>query len=630
MSGMPARSRFLLVFSLVLSLARPGSTLPQSPPPARKASPAADRTPPARFSDPDRANKLARAFPEIDKAFLSFAQASKVPGVAWGVIIDGVLVHAGATGVRDTASNVKAMPDSVFRIASMTKNFTAMAIMKLRDQGKLSLDAPAARYVPELQGLRYPTTDSPVITVRHLLSHSEGLPEDNPWGDRQLAETDATLSRWMRAGFPFSRAPGMGYEYSNTGFAILGQIVARVSGMRARDYIDREILRPLGMTSTKWEASAVPGDRIARGYGRIDNDWVAEKPLADGSYGAMGGLYSSVPDLGRLVSLYLSAYPPRDGDDHGPVKRSSLREMQMPYSPYRSTALRASVNSPLILSSGGYAFGLAASQTCRFAHSVSHGGGLPGYGSQMRWLPEYGVGIVALANGTYAGPGRAVNDSLEALARTGALNPRVPQPSAELLEAKAAVDGLISQWSDAGLRKIAAMNLLLDRSSERRRKEFETLREKHGVCRAESPIEAENALRGRWTLACERGQIKVSITLAPTLPPSVQYLEASSALPASPPFLRVADALLQSINQGDRLSESLVSLSAPADIAAQIAASRAYGTCARGDMVTGGADDGTLRLNCEHGNLDVRLTVDGAGLLTGLRISPASGEVCVP
>jgi hypothetical protein len=174
------------------------------------------------------------------------------------------------------------------------------------------------------------------------------------------------------------------------------------------------------------------------------------------------------------------------------------------------------------------------------------------------------------------------------------------------------------------------MNLLLDRSSERRRKEFETLREKHGVCRAESPIEAENALRGRWTLACERGQIKVSITLAPTLPPSVQYLEASSALPASPPFLRVADALLQSINQGDRLSESLVSLSAPADIAAQIAASRAYGTCARGDMVTGGADDGTLRLNCEHGNLDVRLTVDGAGLLTGLRISPASGEVCVP
>lgn len=629
---MPAPPRRVLVFSLA-SLALSASVPAQTPSAARKVPttrPAADRTPPARFSDPDRATKLARAFPEIDKAFLNFAQASNLPGIAWGVIIDGALVHAGATGARDTASNAKAMPDSVFRIASMTKNVTAMAIMKLRDQGKLSLDAPAARYVPELQGLQYPTTDSPLITVRHLLSHSEGFPEDNPWGDRQLAETDATLSRWMRAGFPFSQPPGMGYEYSNTGFAILGQVVARVSGMRARDYIDREILKPLGMTSTKWEASAVPGDRIARGYGRIDKEWVAETPLADGSYGVMGGLYSSVPDLAKLVSLYLSAYPPRDGDDAGPIRRSSLREMQMPYSPYRSTALRATVNSPLSLSSGGYAFGLGSAQTCRFAHSVSHGGGLPGYGSQMRWLPEYGVGIVALANLTYAGPGRAVNDSFEALARTGALNPRVPQPGAELLKAKAAVDGLIGQWSDAGLQKIAAMNLLLDRSLDRRRKEFETLREKHGVCRAESPIEAENALRGRWTLACESGRIKVSITLAPTLPPAIQHLETSSVLPPAPGFTRVADSLLRSINQGERLSESLVSLSAPPDVAGQMEASRAYGSCAPGELISGGGESGTLRLNCERGNLDMRLTVDAAGLLTGLRIAPASGEVCVP
>ncbi len=629
----PARSRLVLAFSLV-SFAVSGGAAAQAPSPARKAIPAArpatDRTPPARFSDPDRANKLAGAFPEIDKAFLNFAQVSNVPGVAWGVIIDGALVHSGATGVREIASNAKAMPDSVFRIASMTKNFTAMAIMKLRDQGKLSLEAPVARYVPELEGLQYPTTDSPLITVRHLLSHSEGFPEDNPWGDRQLAETDATLSRWMRAGFPFSQAPGMGYEYSNTGFAILGQVVARVSGMRARDYIDREILKPLGMAYTKWEASAVPGDRIARGYGRVDNEWVVEKPLADGSYGVMGGLHSSVPDLAKLVSLYLSAYPPRDGDDPGPLKRSSLREMQMPYSPYRSTALRATVNSPLALSSGGYAFGLASAQTCRFAHSVSHGGGLPGYGSQMRWLPEYGVGIVALANGTYAGPGRAVNESLEALARTGALNPRVPQPGAELLKAKAAVDALIGQWSDAGLQKIAAMNLLLDRSLERRRKEFETLREKHGACRAETPIEAENALRGKWTLACQRGQIKIDITLAPTLPPTVQHLEASSVLPPSPGFTKVAEAIVRSINQAEPLNNALLSLSAPSDLAAQLEASRVYGSCVQGDLIFGGPDSGTVRLNCERGNLDMRLTVDTAGLLTALRISPAEGEVCVP
>ena len=588
------------------------------------------RIPPARFADPDRGTKLARAFPEIDRAFLNFAQGAASPGLAWGVVVDGVLVHSGATGVRDVASNSKVMPDSVFRIASMTKNFTSLAIMKLRDQGKLSLDTPVARYVPELASLPLPTTDSPAITVRHLLTHSEGFPEDNPWGDRQLAESDATLSRWMRAGFPFSQAPGMGYEYSNTGFAILGQVVARVSGMRARDYIDREILKPLGMTYTKWEASSVPGDRIARGYGRIENNWVAETPLADGSYGVMGGLYSSVPDLAKLVSMYLAAYPARDGEDQGPVKRSSLRQMQMPHSPYRSTAMRASVTAPLTLSSGGYAYGLAGTQNCRFANIVAHSGGLPGYGSQMRWLPEYGVGVIALANGTYAGPGRAVNEALEALARTGGLNPRAPRPGAELLRIKAVIDGLVNQWNDADLQKVAAMNLSLDRSFERRHKDFDALREKVGSCRAEAPIDAENALRGTWLLSCERGQIKVGVTLAPTLPPTVQHLDAGAILPSSPGFIAAATALIRSINQGERVPEALLSLSAPADLTAQINASRAYGQCLQGPLTSGGPDSGVVRLTCDRGNLDMRLSVDNVGLITGLRIGPAAGEVCVP
>lgn len=616
----------------LIGLAAPALAFGQARNPTRPEAtkPSSDGVPPARFADPERRSKLARAFPEIDKAFLDYAQASNVPSVAWGVVIDGGLAHSGATGIRDVASNSKAMPDSVFRIASMTKNFTAMAIMKLRDRGRLALDAPVSRYVPELKDLPYPTTDSPAITLRHLLTHSEGFPEDNPWGDRQLAETDATLSRWMRAGFPFSQAPGMGYEYSNTGFAILGQVVARVSGMRARDFIDREILRPLGMTSTRWEASSVPGDRIAQGYGRIDNNWVAETPLADGSYGVMGGLYSSVPDLAKLVAFYLSAYPPRNDEDAGPIKRASVREMQLPRSPYRATALRSSITAPLTLSSGGYAFGLAAGQSCRFANVVSHSGGLPGYGSQMRWLPEYGVGVVALANATYAGPGRAVNDALEALARTGALNPRVPQPSSELLKTKAVIDGLVNQWSDSKLQKVAAMNLLLDRSLDRRRKDFETLREKHGPCRAESAIEAENALRGKWTLTCERGQIRVGVTLAPTAPPSVQSLDMSSILPKSPGFSNVAEALVRSINGGEGLSGSLLSSNAPTDVAAQLEATRPYATCVQGELMNGGADSGTLRLICARGNLDVRLTVDTAGLLTALRIGPASGEVCVP
>ena len=87
---------------------------------------------------------------------------------------------------------------------------------------------------------------------------------------------------------------------------------------------------------------------------------------------------------------------------------------------------------------------------------------------------------------------------------------------------------------------------------------------------------------------------------------------------------------MRAINQGERLSESLISLSAPADVVAQVDASKPYGTCVAGDLMNGGPDSGTLRLNCDKGRLDVRLTVDAAGLMTGLRLAPAAGEVCVP
>jgi CubicO group peptidase (beta-lactamase class C family) len=143
----------------------------------------------AEFADPNRRSKLATAFPEIDRLFAEFAERTHVPGAAWGLLVDGELVHAGATGVRELASKSRVDADTVFRIASMTKSFTAMAILKLRDEGKLSLDDPAERHVPELKSLRYPTTDSPRITIRHLLTHSEGFQKT----------TRGAISNWPRA-----------------------------------------------------------------------------------------------------------------------------------------------------------------------------------------------------------------------------------------------------------------------------------------------------------------------------------------------------------------------------------------------------------------------------------------------
>jgi len=269
--------------------------------------------------------KLSASFADVDHVFTEFATQAHVPGAAWGIVVDGELAHTGQTGWRDVAARAPVDADTVFRIASMTKSFTAMAVLELRDEGKLSLDDPAERYVPEMKNLKYPTSDSPRITIRHLLSHSTGFPEDNPWGDRQLADTDEQLSQMLRSGIPFSNPPGVAYEYSNYGFAILGRIVSTVSGTKYADYVTANILRPLGMTSTTLEPSAVPANRLAHGYRWEDGRWKDEPLLSNGSFGSMGGMLTSIRDLSRYVGVFLSAWPSRDGPETAPIRRASLR-----------------------------------------------------------------------------------------------------------------------------------------------------------------------------------------------------------------------------------------------------------------------------------------------------------------
>src|SRR6476620_2266622 len=176
-------------------------------------------------AQPPARSALTAGFAAVDRLMKEYAVQAHAPGAAWGVIFDGQLAHTGVTGYRDLGAKAPVDADTVFRIAAMTKSFTAMSILKLRDEGKLSLDDPAERYVPELKALKYPTSDSPKITIRYLLSHSTGFPEDNPWGDQQLADSDEQLSQMLRRGIPFSTSPGTNYEYSNLGFAILGRVV---------------------------------------------------------------------------------------------------------------------------------------------------------------------------------------------------------------------------------------------------------------------------------------------------------------------------------------------------------------------------------------------------------------------
>src|SRR5207302_61246 len=165
------------------------------------------------------------------------------------------------------------------------------------------------------------------------------------------------------------------------------------------------------------EPSSVPADRLAHGYRREDNQWKEERQLPHGAGGSMGGMLTSINDLSTYVSVYLSAWPPHDGPETAPIRRASLREMQQLWRPAGASVAR-DASGALQLTSGGYAYGLRVSQTCAFRTIVSHTGGLPGFGSIMQWLPDYGVGIIAFGNLTYTGWGRTVANAFDALNKT--------------------------------------------------------------------------------------------------------------------------------------------------------------------------------------------------------------------
>ena len=590
--------------------------------------------PPPKFADPQRKEKLAAALPEIEKLFLAYVQRANMPGAVMGVIIDGELEWVKATGVRETTNKSPVTPDTVFRIASMTKSFTAMAILKLRDDGKLSLDDPVSRYIPAMADLPYPTKDSPAITIRHLLTHSEGFPEDNPWGDRQLAQTDETVRAWMRAGIPFSTPPGTAFEYSNYGFGILGQIVTRASGKDYAVYVRDNILRPLGMNSSTFDMSAVPREHIAFGYRFEDGGWKAEPILAHGSFGAMGGLWTSTRDLALYVAFLMSAYPPRDEADNGPIKRSSAREMQQVGRFQPGAAFRGAVDAPLQLNAGGYGYGLGVSQDCRFMHNVGHGGGLPGYGSLMRWLPEYGVGLIAMSNRTYGGFGGLFNDALNEMHKTGALQRRVVQPSPALLSVQADVSQLIIKWDDALANRIAADNLFLDVAAEVRKARWQSLAKEHGACRPATSIDPENALRGTWKMMCERGWLEVGITLAPTMPPKVQFINIAPVLPPDAEMTKTIETIGKLFGGWDaKVVESIAAPTLDAvRLRRQFAAAVPWGNCKVGETLSGsGTRTSTVRLVCDRGSMAMRVSVDpNTRKVTSVDLIPTREQRCMP
>lgn len=471
-----------------------------------------------------QAGDVSVVAPEVDAIFAKFQADAHVPGMVYGIVRDGRLIHVKGIGVQELTAKRGVTADSLFRIASMTKAFTALSILSLRDAGKLSLDDLAEKYVPEMRGWTYPTKDSPRIRVRDLLHHVGGLVTDDPWGDRQQVLPHDEFAAMIKAGVPFSRAPQMQHEYSNYGYALLGRIIASASGMPYRTYVERTILRPLGMNSSGFEVTEAPIERRAIGY-RWENDaWSEEPTMKDGAFNAMGGLQVSANDYAKWVAFLLSAWPPRDDADNGPVKRSTVREIAQGLNFVSVQRRIGSSGADACMEATGYGMGWRVAQDCDLGLTMAHGGGYPGYGSHVMLMPEYGVGIFALSNRTYAGPSAPAWDSAVTMLKAGLLKRReapIAPALAGLFEASRAA---YAAGDLAPLKGRLAMNFLLDRSAENWKLAFADLRKQVGACPAAQPLTPTGAMSATFRLDCERGKLEGTLLLAPTTPLTVQAL----------------------------------------------------------------------------------------------------------
>ncbi|MGW9629127.1 serine hydrolase domain-containing protein [Agromyces sp. NPDC055520] len=469
----------------------------------------------------------------VETVFTERIAAGTAPGGSWAVFDrDGVVASGGAgfvsLGGSSNGPTSAPGPDTLFRIASCTKSFTAAALLLLRDRGLLDLDAPARAFVPEFAP-EVPGGVDAEPTVRMLMTMSGGLPTDDPWADREESMTREEFSATLAAGIRCVTVPGTALEYSNLGYAVLGQVVERVSGEAFIDFVVRELVEPLGL-DVQFERPARDGVPVAIGHRRAGDDgWLALPFTGPGVFSAIGGLFASATSLAEWARWFAAA---SSGDERGPLSAASRREMQQLM---RVAAKRHSpplvpgtqlAPVPLVY---GYGFGLFVELDERFGPVASHSGGYPGFSAHMRWHPASGLGVVAFENATQArvsqGAEQALALVLEAAARVGAVVP-VPVPWPETLEASVALSALVNEWSDAAADDVLASNVALDVPYAERRAAVEAAWAAIGGRTAESETAVDAVCDSPdhlvWFLPGATGRLRVEVRMTPLAAPRAQ------------------------------------------------------------------------------------------------------------
>ena len=295
------------------------------------------------------------------------------PGCAAGVMKNGLVVWTGGFGIADLVSRRPITADTVFNIASISKQFTAFSILLLAQEGRLSLDDHARRYIPELRDFAAP------VTIRTLLHHTGGLPDYMDSAEALGIEptdklTTAEVLSFVEAMVEADNCPGTTYDYSNTGYFLLSLIVERISGTSLKTFAEKRIMQPLGMQhSTIVDTYPTNIAELARGYAASDNGYCIYESLWENT--GDGQVHTTVRDLLAWA---------RNLDSGAVGGRALARQMREPGTLVDGTVL-------------DYAAGLELGEY-RETRTIGHGGNWVGYNGMMVWLPERRLAVVALCN----------------------------------------------------------------------------------------------------------------------------------------------------------------------------------------------------------------------------------------
>ncbi|WP_051219926.1 serine hydrolase domain-containing protein [Rheinheimera baltica] len=315
---------------------------------------------------------------KVDQYLARWASTT-LPGLAVAVVKDGELVYSKGVGLANLEYGIPITPDTVFEVASISKQFTAFSILLLADEGKLSIDDEVTKYLPELSDLGHK------ITLRHLLHHTSGLRQQGVmlelagWQSDDIA-TQAQALKLLSMQKNLNFTPGEMFEYSNSGYFLLAEIVSRVSGQSFAEFTQNRIFKPLGMTNSAFPANyrAVIKNK-AYSYRRTTNGFAKSVLLSD-MVGSTG-LTTTVKDLAKWA---VNFEQPKVGN----------------------LAVIQQMKTPNVFNNGetiNYAFGQVIDKH-RGIEAMGHGGTIAGYRTFLLRMPSEKLSVVVLANMPYLNP----------------------------------------------------------------------------------------------------------------------------------------------------------------------------------------------------------------------------------